>query len=418
MTSTDRAHPLGRRAFLQTGALAGIGLTMLPLHASAQTSGRGGPRVQRYVTLGRTGMRISDVSFGASRLGAGEGDLVRHALDRGINYFDTADSYRGGDSETTVGEVLRGKRDRVFITSKTYTSPSERRDAMMGSLEQSLRRLRTDYVDVYFNHAVNEVERLKNPEWREFTARAKQQGKIRFVGMSGHAGRLIECLDYAIDTDSVDVILVAYNFGQDPSFYQKFTRSFDFVARQPDLPRVLAKAKAKNVGVVAMKTLMGARLNDMRPFEKGGATFSQAALRWVLSGKNVDALIISMTSAEHDRRVPGRLGLAVDGQRRPAAAAALREHARHLLLPPRLPGLPHRLPVQGADRRGAPDADVRRGLRRSRPGEEPSTRCSAASAAACLSCAAKPCQSACPHGLPIENLLGPGPSDADRVAAA
>src|SRR5713101_6544287 len=294
----DKNDRLGRRELLQRGALAGLGMSLLPLRASAQPAGRAGTKVQRYVTLGRTGMQISDISFGGSRLGAGEGDIVRHALDRGINYFDIADSYRGGDSETTVGEVLRGKRDRVYLASKTYASPGDRRDSMMRSLEQSLRRLRTDYVDVYFNHAVNDVERLKNPEWREFTARAKQQGKIRFVGMSGHAGRLIECLDYALDTDGVDVILVAYNFGQDPAFYQQFTRTFDFIARQPDLPRVLQKAKGKGVGVVAMKTLMGARLNDMRPFEKGGATFSQAALRWVLSGKTVDALIISMTNAE------------------------------------------------------------------------------------------------------------------------
>ena len=124
--------------------------------------------------------------------------------------------------------------------------------------------------------------RLQNPEWYEFAERAKRQGKIRATGMSGHAGRLIECLDYALEKGSVDVILVAHNFGQDPKFYQRFTRSFDFVARQPDLPRVLRQAKAKGVGVVAMKTLMGARLNDMRPFEKGGATFAQAAFRWVL----------------------------------------------------------------------------------------------------------------------------------------
>ena len=77
--------------------------------------------------------------------------------------------------------------------------------------------------------------------------------------MSGHGGHLIECLDAALDEDLVDVILVAYNFGQDPAFYERFTKSFDLVALQPDLPRVLAKAHSKGVGVVAMKTLMGAR---------------------------------------------------------------------------------------------------------------------------------------------------------------
>jgi predicted aldo/keto reductase-like oxidoreductase len=68
----------------------------------------------------------------------------------------------------------------------------------MRALEGSLRRLQTDYVDVYFNHAVNDLARLKNPEWYEFIDAAKKQGKLRFTGMSGHAGHLTECLDYAL----------------------------------------------------------------------------------------------------------------------------------------------------------------------------------------------------------------------------
>lgn len=381
-------------------------MSVLPLRASAQPAGGARGRVRRYATLGRTGMRVSDISFGASRLGAGEGDLVRHALDRGINYFDTADSYRGGDAETTIGDVLRGKRDRVHIASKTATSPSDRRDSLMRSLEQSLRRLRTDYVDVYFNHAVNEVERLKNPEWREFTLRAKQQGKIRFVGMSGHAGRLAECLDYALDTDGVDVILVAYNFGQDPAFLQQFTRAFDFVARQPDLPRVLQKAKAKGVGVIAMKTLMGARLNDMRPFEKGGATFAQAAFRWVLSNRNADALIVSMTSREVIDEYLGASGWqAAAGEDLPL----LRRYAR-------MNGASYcRHGCQAclsACPYGVPIGDVLRARMYATDYGDPALARSEyallpAGAAPCLSCAAQPCRSACPHGLPIERLLAP-----------
>ena len=70
------------------------------------------------------------------------------------------------------------------------------------------------------------------------------------------------------------------------------------VANQPDLPRVMAKAKKLDVGVVAMKVLRGARLNDMRPFEQGGHTYAQAAFKWALSSDSVDAAIISMTSTE------------------------------------------------------------------------------------------------------------------------
>ena len=192
--------------------------------------------------------------------------------------------------------------------------------------------------------------RLQNPEWYEFTARAKQQGKIRATGMSGHAGHLIECLDYALETGSVDVILVAYNFGQDPAFYQRFTRSFDFIARQPDLPRVLRQAKAKGVGVIAMKTLMGARLNDMRPFEKGGATFAQAAFRWVLSNPDVDALIISMTTPARIDEYLGASGWRSAARRRPPSPAALCPDARGLLLSPCLSRLRERLPVRCAHR--------------------------------------------------------------------
>jgi hypothetical protein len=412
MNTTDENGRLGRRELLQGGALAGLGMGILPLRASAQSPASPRSRVGRYGALGATGMKAADISFGASRLNAGEEDTVRHALDRGINYFDTADSYRGGDSETTIGNAVRGKRDRVYIASKTHASPTARGDALMRSLEGSLRRLRTDYVDVYFNHAVNDVARLQNPEWSEFAARAKQQGKIRFTGMSGHAGRLIECLDYALDTKSVDVILVAYNFGQDPAFYQSLTRSLDFIARQPELPRVIQRAKAQGVGVVVMKTLMGARLNDMRPYETGGATFAQAAFRWVLSNPHVDALVVSMTSRN---QIDEYLG----------ASGAQRSAEEDLSLLHRYA----RLHGAAYCRHGCDDcatacpygvaiADVLRArmyavdygdlaLARSEYAMVPG------GAAPCVSCVDRPCQGACTHGLPLARLLPP----VDRMLA-
>ncbi len=407
MMNPDDRQLLGRRRLLRQGVLAGLSLSALPRRVAAATPpARGGAAVQRYATLGRTGMRISDISFGGSRLGAGEGDIVRHALDRGINYFDSADSYTGGSSEETIGEALKGKRDRVYVTSKTSTNPTDRRDAMMRSLEASLRRLRTDYVDVYFNHAVNDVARMKNPEWREFTTRAKQQGKIRAVGMSGHAGRLIECLDYALDEDSVDVILVAYNFGQDPAFYQPYTRSFDFIARQPQLPRVLQKAKSKNVGVVAMKTLMGARLNDMRPFETDGATFAQAAFRWTLSNKDVDALIVSMTSASVIDEYVGASGSpSKAGDDLPLLQRYVRLNGASQCrygCSECLSACPNGVPIGEVMRTRMYAVDY---------GDEALARREYAllssGAAACLSCAAQPCRGACPHGLRIERLLPP-----------
>lgn len=281
---------MDRRTFLRSTAVASVGVSALPLRAAASEAEA--PRVQRYRRLGRTGFEVSDISFGSS--GLHDPDVVRHALERGINYFDTAEMYGDGRAERVLGEVLPARRDKVFIASKVLAETGHNKSEMMRALEGSLKRLRTDYLDVYFNHAVNSIERMENPEWHEFVSKAKAEGKIRFSGMSGHGGRLREVLDPVLDHDWVDVILVAHNFGTDPAFYERFTKGFDFVANQEGLPRLLKKAKEKDVGVVAMKTLMGARLNDMRPYEWGGATFSQAAFRWVFSQPDVDALVVSM----------------------------------------------------------------------------------------------------------------------------
>ena len=290
-----RAVGLRRREFLEAGAVGAVGL--LGGGAAVAAADDSPPRIRRYKSLGRTGMEISDISFGSSRMR--DPKAVRYAFERGVNYFDSAEGYKGGDSESAIGEALHDVRDRIFVTSKTKAGSDETREEMMAALEGSLRRLRTDYVDVYFNHAVNDVARMANPEWAEFTELAKKQGKIRWRGLSGHAGSLVPCIEYSLDNSLVDVILTAYNFGQDPAFYQRFLTTFDFIALQPDLPKVLERAHAEGVGVVAMKTLMGARANDMRPYEKEGGTFAQAAFRWVLSNPNVDALVISMNDAEH-----------------------------------------------------------------------------------------------------------------------
>lgn len=406
MKGSKKGKWLGRREFLRRSALAGLGVGLLPLSGAAPSAGQAAAQVRRYVSLGRTGIKMSDISFGGSRLDAGDEDVVLHALDRGINYFDTAESYRGGDSETTIGNVVSGRRDKVYLTSKVVTGSTERKESMMRVLEGSLRRLRTEYVDVYFNHAVNNVGRLKNPEWHEFTEQAKQQGKIRYTGVSGHAGRLIECLDYALDTNSVDVILVAYNFGQDPAFYERFTRTFDIISRQPDLPRILQKAKAKGVGVIAMKTLMGARLNDMRPFEKGQATFAQAAFRWVLSNPHVDALIISMTDSDLIDEYLGASGW----------RSSAREDLPLLKRYARMNGVSYCRHAcndcESACPYGVPIADVLRTRMYAKDYRDMRLARSeyallGAGASACLTCPDQPCAGACTYGLPIEKMLAP-----------
>jgi hypothetical protein len=363
-------------------------------------SGARAAAARRTRRLGRTGLLISDVSFGSSRMR--DPDLVAYAFDRGVNYFDTAESYQGGEAERAIGRALAGRRDRAVLASKVQADAGDDRATLMRALEGSLRRLGTDWIDIYFNHAVNDVARLRNAEWSEFVARAKAQGKIRFSGMSGHGGRLIQCLDHALDHDMVDVILVAYNFGQDPAFYSRWIGGLDFVALQPELPRALEKARARDVGVVAMKTLMGARLNDLRRWESEGLTFAQAGLRWVLSDPKVDALVISMTSRAQIDEFLGASG------QRGVPAAGLRLLERYLARNG------SRYCRHGCDAchaacpSGVPIADVLRARMYAADygdlalGRDAYARLGAA-ASACATCPA-PCTAACPHGLAVGEL--------------
>ena len=110
---------IDRREFLRRGALAGASVGLLPLAAGAALAADE-PRVRRESSLGRTGLRVSDIGFGSSSLD-GNTLLVQHALERGITYFDTAESYQNGRSEETIGRALIGSRERVILASKVGT---------------------------------------------------------------------------------------------------------------------------------------------------------------------------------------------------------------------------------------------------------------------------------------------------------
>jgi uncharacterized protein len=397
----ERGPGLLRRDFLAQSATTALGIGGLSFSASAAETTEE-PRVRRYRKLGRTGLEIADISFGASRL-RDDVELVRYALDRGINYFDTAESYTNSRSETAIGRALKGSRDKFYLASKVTCQAGTKRADLEKSLDGSLARLQTDHIDVYFNHAVNEVERLDNPEWYEFAERAKKAGKIRFTGMSGHGGRLAECLEHALDENLVDVVLVAHNFGQDPAFYQRYLAGFDFVAIQPELPRLMQKAREKGVGVIAMKTLMGARLNDLRKDETAGHTFAQAAFRWVLGGPHVDALVVTMQSQDQVREY-----LAASGSTGPSAADT-RLLGRYVALNSDsycrfgcnacASSCPHGVPISDVLRARMYGADY---------GDMSLARGTYASlgagASPCLSCAERSCLGTCPYGLDIAGL--------------
>lgn len=144
----------------------------------------------RYVTLGKTGLTVSEVGFGCIpiiRLSTDDAvGVLRHALERGITCFDTANAYR--DSEEKIGAAFAGMRDKVVLATKTLLRGAE---GAMGHLENSLRMLRTDHIDLYQLHQI-----AQEKDWQEVMGpagaleavmKAKAAGKVRYVGVTSHS---------------------------------------------------------------------------------------------------------------------------------------------------------------------------------------------------------------------------------------
>lgn len=191
--------------------------------------------------LGRTGLQVSVVGFGGipiialSRSQAAE--VVRYAFDRGINYFDTARAY--GDSEDKIGAALKDVRDEVVIATKTHQKTKE--SAARAGLKQSLRNLQTDRIDLVQLHGIDSEEVLKKALGSEGSLAAledaKKQGKIDYIGLSGHNPYVLE---KALKTGRFDAVLVPLN-----------------VLDRKAAEKLIPVANELDVGVVIMKPLGG-----------------------------------------------------------------------------------------------------------------------------------------------------------------
>jgi uncharacterized protein len=246
-------------------------------------------RVQSYRTLGRTGWRVSDVVVGSGRIRDEKGtDVVRLALERGVSYVDTSPDYSATGSEECVGKALQGVRDRVFVATKWCTpwghlGAGTKVAGYQNVIEESLRRLGTDYVDLVHVHSCDEVDRLMDPNMHEAFDRLKEAGKVRFLGFSSHTPNLVEVAETAIASGRFDVMMLAYHHGI-----------------WPKMGELIQRARSEqNMGVVAMKTLKGAKHHGLAGFREHADAYSQAALRWVLSNPEVSAAVISFFEFQH-----------------------------------------------------------------------------------------------------------------------
>jgi predicted aldo/keto reductase-like oxidoreductase len=255
-----------------------------------------------YRTLGKTGLKVTTVGFGC--MTTSDASVVERAADIGINYFDTARVYQQGNNERMVGAALKGKRKDIVLSTKSI-SPDKQ--GALADLETSLRELGTDYVDIWYLHLKNTPADVTD-DLLEAQRIAKQQGKIRFAGVSTHQGYQ-ELIPMLAKKGLVDVVLTMYNFSMEKA-----------------VEGAIAEASKAGIGIVGMKVMAGgfrrrpagpppsgpggpppgARPPGARPpgprpeppaqLKQQGAML--AALKWVIKDPNVHTTIPGMQDME------------------------------------------------------------------------------------------------------------------------
>jgi predicted aldo/keto reductase-like oxidoreductase len=199
-----------------------------------------------YKRLGKTDLRVSLLGFGAvqiCRIPEVEAiDLVRESVDKGINLVDTAHAYP--NSEELLGKALKGIRDKVIITTKSFETS---KDGLLNDLETSFKRLDTDYIDIFLMHDVSKdkkLDELLNNGVVEAIIKEKEKGNIGFIGFSCHNPDIINRY-YGIE--DFTVVMIPVNF-----------ISTEFVDKN------YSKLVEEDIGILGMKPFGGGRMEDAR----------------------------------------------------------------------------------------------------------------------------------------------------------
>lgn len=246
---------MDRREFIEKSIIGGTAMTITStLGCGKQKSTTHREIPKRH--LGRADDMLSVIGFGGILVKDMEqgkaNDMVAEAYDCGINYFDVAPTY--GDAQDKLGPALKPYREKCFLACKT--TERKKQDAEK-ELHESLRKLQTDHVDLYQLHAITtieEVETIFAPGGAfEIFLKAKQDGKVRYLGFSAHSEKaaLLAMEKYDFDTILFPINFVCWYHG-------------NFGAR------VVAKAKETNKGILALKSMAHTRIKqgEERPYEK------------------------------------------------------------------------------------------------------------------------------------------------------
>ena len=268
-----KRNHMSRRDFVKTTGLGGLA-TVMPWKMNTLSrinqSDEDSPKVE-YRELGRTQMKVTVVGYGAMR--TSDPNVIHHALDKGINYIDTAHCYMGGNNEVIVGNVLKSRRKETYIATKVHIGKEK---SMMKSIEGSLKSLQTEMVDVIQLHGLDSRREVNHEEAKKALEKMRDQGKVRFLGFTTHDNQ-VKVIEAAVESKFYDVILVAYNFKSDPA-----------------IGEAIKKAVKAGIGIVGMKTQAGGYKRKGKGYEDWSP--HQASLRWILENSPMSTTISSMVS--------------------------------------------------------------------------------------------------------------------------
>ncbi|MCX6559412.1 MAG: aldo/keto reductase [Candidatus Aminicenantes bacterium] len=437
--SPNPRSSLTRRGFLGTalGAVPAAALLGQDARPQAPAQAAAPSRIKEYRTLGRTGFKVSDIAFGAGPLN--NANVLAAALDRGMNYIDTAEHYVNGNSERAIGQALKGRdRSKVFLTTKLNMVYDKRIDkaALRDRFMKCLERLGTDYADCLMIHLCP-LALVKHEPYHELIKELKAEGKARFSGLSSHgadyslSGRIDDPVETVImaaaEDGRFDVVLCTYNYLKDEAG-----------------DRMLKACAAKNMGVTLMK--MNPALTNAEEAEM----LTRQRERYKSQGKDLpEALVkLAQVSAERTAATEAFLkkhGLAGPEQSRDAALRyCLNRPEVHCVCPSinsfeqldsyiaisgtkfeareaemladcreTLGGTTCRIgcgECQPACPNGVPVAAIMRYdyyfriVQREKAAMTDYAALAGVDAAACAACTG-PCEAACPHGVPIQGKL-------------
>ena len=284
-----------RREFLKTSAVVGSTLGLAASTRGPAAQAATGDSEIPGIVLGRTGQRVSRLGMGTSW--TVQPSFVQAALFSGVSYIDTSESYENGNSESTLGAVLErtGKRKDVYLVTKNASYRGNSDPAVFEQkLLKSLERLKTDYVDAYYLHGLkgDQIPMLSDPAVKAAFEKLRKAGKIRFAGLSCHDARLVEVVEAAAKCGWIDQIMIQYNFR---------TMGAD------DLRRAVDLASKANLGLIAMKTQGGAepfadaaarKETRLTADLENGFSVPQAAIKAVLADERFQVIVSEMTNRE------------------------------------------------------------------------------------------------------------------------